>query len=195
MKAKIKSLKVNLSEVPFVDPKNVRDGTNGKILETAMIKQGFPIDKTATVDLPTANVEIKTRKASSKSNHTVGTMTFDDIINTPWDETPFKQKLQQQYRVKIKDAKTASGKMVDFSHEIIQNDFREAYEICRTQLKLNGKTLYTGETIKGTQYGCLEHKPGPSKNGKSYAFRITDAGMKKAENLAHIMSSGYFSVS
>ena len=67
MKAKIKSLKVDLSDAGFVDPSKVNDGTNGKILEQVMIQQGFPIDPSGTVDLP--GVEVKSRKSTTNSMH------------------------------------------------------------------------------------------------------------------------------
>lgn len=196
MKAKIKSLKVDLSKVPFVDPSTVQDGTNGKILETAMKKQGFPIDSTGTVDLPGIDVEIKTRSFHTNSQHTVGTMRFDDIINTPWDQTPFKAKLQTQYRVWIKSNEidsntTATGEIVDFSHLEIQNKLQTAYEDCRSQLKAQGEII-TRQIISGGQYGVLEHKPGDSGTGKSYALRIPHSGMKKLLGIANMAKTGLF---
>jgi hypothetical protein len=188
MTVKLKSLKVNLNDIFFKDPDLVNDGTNGKILESALIKQGFPLNQTGTVDLPGTGIvsgcEIKTRKASTRANHTVGTMTYDDIINTPWDQTSFKEKLQTQYRVTItKDEWTgevyATDKMVDFSDKSIQNKLANAYEQNRAALKAQGK-IQVGQTITaGGQFGYLEHKPGKNGTGKSYAMRIPDSGMKK----------------
>jgi len=188
MTVKLKSLKVNLSDVNFKDPDLVNDGTNGKILESALIKQGFPLNQTGTVDLPATGIvsgcEIKTRKASTRANHTVGTMTYDDIINTPWDKTTFKEKLQTQYRVTItKDEWTgeiyATDKMVDFSGASIQQKLSNSYEQNRAVLKAQGNII-VGQTITaGGQFGVLEHKPGKNGTGKSYAMRIPDSGMKK----------------
>ena len=196
MKPKIKSLKVDLSKVPFIDPTKVNDGTNGKILETAMKKQGFPVDSTGTVDLPGIDVEIKTRSSHTNSQHTTGTMIFADIINTPWDQTRFKKKLQKQYRVWIKSNvfdsnTTATGKIVDLSHPEIQSKLQAAYEDCRSQLKAQGK-IVTGQTISSGQYGVLEHKPGKSGTGKSFAFRIPHSGMKKLLGTANIAETGLF---
>jgi hypothetical protein len=195
MKAKIKSLKVNLSEVDFVDPSKVNDGTNGKILEQAMIKQGFPVDTQGTVDLP--GIEVKSRKATTNCMHTVGTMTYDDIINTPWDQIPLKNKLQKQYRVTIdKDETTdtinAIGKVVDLTDPEIQERFKKAYEKNRAVLIAQGK-IHKGQTITaGGQYGALEHKPGKSGKGKSYAIRIPNSGMKKVLNIANSTYSDLF---
>jgi hypothetical protein len=184
MKAKIKSLKVNLSNIDFADPDKVNDGRNGKILEQEMIRQGYPIDQSGTVDMPGIGVEVKSRKSSTGAMHTIGTMTYDDILVTPWDKTPFKQKLQKQYRVTIDKEKftggvSATGKIVDLSNPKIQKELEIAYENCRAELIAQGKII-KGQTITaGGQYGKLEHKPGPNGTGKSYALRIPDSGMKK----------------
>ena len=182
MTVKIKSLKVNLSNIDFIDPDQVNDGTNGKILEQEMMRQGFPIDRNGTIDLP--GIEVKSRKSSTDAMHTVGTMTYDDIVATPWDQTPFKKKLQTQYRVTINKDEfegnvSAIGKVVDFSNPEIQKELEDAYEKCRAELIAQGQ-IYVGQTITaGGQYGNLEHKPGPNGTGKSYALRIPNSGMKK----------------
>ena len=184
MKAKIKSLKVNLSNIDFADPDKVNDGRNGKILEQEMIRQGYPIDQNGTVDMPGVGIEVKSRKSSTGAMHTIGTMTYDDILVTPWDKTPFKQKLQKQYRVTINKDEfegdiNATGKVVDLSNPEIQAKLKEAYERNRMYLIIQ-HGIIKGQTIKaGGQYGKLEHKPGRSGTGRSYALRIPDSGMKK----------------
>lgn len=184
MKAKIKSLKVNLSNIDFADPDKVNDGRNGKILEQGMIRQGYPIDQNGTVDIPGVGIEVKSRKSSTGAMHTIGTMTYDDILVTPWDKTPFKQKLQKQYRVTINKDEfegdiNATGKVVDLSNPEIQAKLKEAYERNRMYLIIQ-HGIIKGQTIKaGGQYGKLEHKPGRSGTGRSYALRIPDSGMKK----------------
>jgi len=116
--------------------------------------------------------------------HTIGTMTYDDILVTPWDKTPFKQKLQKQYRVTINKDEfegdiNATGKVVDLSNPEIQAKLKEAYERNRMYLIIQ-HGIIKGQTIKaGGQYGKLEHKPGRSGTGRSYALRIPDSGMKK----------------
>jgi hypothetical protein len=195
MKAKIKSLKVNLSDAGFVDPSKVNDGTNGKILEQVMINQGFPVDQSGIVDLP-GGIEIKSRKSTTESMHTVGTMTYDDIVRTPWHQTTFKQKLQKQYRVTIHkneltDEIDTFDKIVDFSNPEIQSKLEEAYERNRLYLMIQ-HGIIKGQTVKaGGQYGKLEHKPGPSGTGKSYALRIPNSGMKK---LIVMATSTYYSM-
>jgi hypothetical protein len=188
MKVKIKSLKVNLDNIDFVDPDQVNDGRNGKILEQEMMRQGYPIDQNGTIDLP--GIEVKSRKSSTDAMHTVGTMTYDDILVTPWDQTPFKKKLQTQYRVTINKEEctggvSATGKVVDFSDPEIQKELEDAYEKCRAELIAQGQ-IYIGQTITaGGQYGKLEHKSGPNGTGKSYALRIPNSGMKKLLTIAN----------
>jgi hypothetical protein len=184
----IKKLKVNLDNIDFSDPEKITDGKNGRILENAMRKQRFPIDSTAIVDLPGVNkhspgVEVKTRSKTTKACHTIGTMTYDNIINTAWDDSLFKKKLQQQYIVTIsKNPLTgkieAKGQMVNLTSTDIQNKFKQAYESCRSQLTSQGQII-NKQTITSGQFGILEHKPTKSGLGKSYAMRIPHSGMKK----------------
>jgi hypothetical protein len=196
---KIKKIKVDLSKVQFKDKASRHDYENGKILEDAMIEQGFPIDRTGTVDLPNG-IEVKTRSANTKSNHTIGTMTIDKIIKTPWDETTFKQKLQRQYRVTINDDNhftgkvTAKGEFVDLSAPEIQCHFEDAYEECRRQLTkqiVTGVAITPRQTISGGQYGQLEHKPAKKSLGKSFAWRIPPSGMKKILAKANMLDKGF----
>ena len=180
---KVKKLKVDLSTIKFKNPEKVTDGSNGRLLENGLRDQGFPVDPHATVDLPGVNksspgIEVKSRSKTTSSMHTIGTMTHAAIIDTPWNETTFKQKLQQQYRVTISTNPftgeiDADGTMVDFTDPEIQKLFEEAYENCRSQLIAQGDII-PKQTITGGQFGALEHK-----NGKSYAMRIPDSGMKK----------------
>jgi len=184
----VKTLKVDLSNINFSNPEKVTDGRNGRILENAMREQNFPISSTAIVDLPGVNqnslgIEVKSRSKTTKSMHTVGTMTYDNIISTDWNDTNFKQKLQQQWRVNIANNTItgkidATGTMFDLTHPDIQELFEKAYEDCRSQLAAQGKII-SGQTISGGKYGALEHKRTKKGNGKSYAMRIPHSGMKK----------------
>lgn len=190
MKAKIKSLKVNLSNIDFVDPDKVNDGRNGKILEQEMMRQGYPIDRSGTVDMPDIGIEVKSRKSSTGAMHTIGTMTYDEILVTPWDKTPFKQKLQKQYRVTINKDEfegdiNATGKVVDLSNPEIQAKLEEAYEKNRMYLMIQQRIIKGQTVTAGGQFGKLEHKPGPSGTGRSYALRIPNSGMKKLLSIAN----------
>jgi hypothetical protein len=200
MSLKIKEIKMDLSDVPFQNPSSIQDGLNGKILEKAMIEKGFKLDSTGTVDLPQGGIEVKTRRASTKSNHTVGTMTCDAIINTSWEDTPFKKKLQKQYRVTIREGNpftgkvVATGETVDLSHPEIQHYFEQAYEECRRQLTKQIVTtgeIIPGQTITGGQFGVLENKPGKTRKGKSFAWRIPDSGMKKVLGISNSIKRGF----
>ena len=190
MKAKIKSLKVNLSNIDFADPDKVNDGRNGKILEQEMMRQGYPIDRSGTVDMPDIGIEVKSRKSSTDAMHTIGTMTYDEILVTPWDKTPFKQKLQKQYRVTINKDEfegdiNATGKVVDLSNPEIQAKLEEAYEKNRMYLMIQQRIIKGQTVTAGGQFGKLEHKPGPSGTGRSYALRIPNSGMKKLLSIAN----------
>jgi hypothetical protein len=125
-------------------------------------------------------------------------MTYDNIIATSWDNTTFKEKLQQQWRVIISNNSVtggvdASDNMFDFTHTGIQERFEEAYENCRSQLAAQGNII-TGQTITSGQYGVLEHKPSKTGKGKSYALRIPNSGMKKVLREANSTFNDLFEV-
>lgn len=185
MSIRIKEVKVDFGDLYFPDAKDCNDGSIGRAIEQELIKQGFNVSN-GVIDLPDYNLEVKTRKSSSKSAHTVGTMTHDDILNTPWEETTFKQKLQNQLRVTI-DVDSGKVSSQDVIHleddEDIQKELKAAYE--SAQKKLLDHYTQTGEILEESY---IKGKDGEAffeyKEGNSYAFRITDSGMKRYVNMA-----------
>jgi len=177
-----KTVKVPWDGVRFPDAKNCNDGRMGKIAETHLQNCGFTVHPGSVIDLVEYQLEVKTRKSSSNAAHTVGTMTHNNILTHTWDMTSFKQKLQSQYRITIDvDMEEVSeAVVVHFGDDIdIQHDlataYEEAREVLRNYYKEHG-TICTDARIK-------KHKNSPAfleyKDGNSYAFRITDAAMKK----------------
>jgi hypothetical protein len=182
---RVKEVKVDFSDLYFPNAKECIDGSMGIAIEKAMEEQGFKISK-GTIDIEEYQLEIKTRKKSSSSPHTVGTMTLKDIIDTPWDQTPFKQKLQNQFRVTIDDeiGRVCDQRVVHLSDDPdIQKELEKSYENARTIL--TERYNATGQIPKGTiknsdDIGLLEHR-----SGSQYAYRITDSGMKRFINMAN----------
>lgn len=185
MNVRIKEVKADFSDLYFPDAKSCNDGSMGRAIEQSLVKQGFNVSN-GVIDLPDYQLEVKTRKSSSKSPHTVGTMTHDDILNTPWEQTSFKQKLQNQFRVTINvDSGLVSNQ--DVIHleddEDIQKELRASYE--SAQKKLLDYYTKTGEIL---QESYIKGEDGEAfleyKEGSSYAFRITDSGMKRYINMS-----------
>jgi len=180
---KIKSIKADFSNVQLPTRGTVHDYQRGKMVEDILMEQGYHIDTSGTVDIPEWGVEVKTRQSHSHSAHTTGTMTHNNIIHTSWEESDYRDKLQRQYRITI-DSETgtvAEDIVVDLTHNDLQSKMKSGYEIARK--KIIDHYNQTGEmltgTVAGNMYGSLEHRPGKSGTGRSYAHRISDGGMKR----------------
>jgi hypothetical protein len=185
------SLNIDWSDLVLLNPRKVTDGSNGIAVENYMRSKGFAVNSNSTVDLPnfgTYGVEIKSRGIySTTAPWSIGTMTDSAIINTPWDKTSFKRKMQIQFHVLIGEDISLNGivvdsYIVDFRSSEIQETLRTAYEHARDNLK-NGNT----GTSAGTRYGMLE-----KRTGNSYAFRITALGMKNLTNAALLSKNALF---
>ena len=187
MTIRVKTVKADLSQLSFPNAKNCCDGRMGKAVEQELIKQGYNISS-GVIDMPDLQLEIKTRKSSSDAPHTVGTMTHDDILSTDWANTSFKRKLQSQLRVTIDvdTGKVSEQTVIHFKDDPdIENELMRSYEDARNKLRMyhlisNGDIL-KDYTIRGDdRVGFLEYK-----EGNSYAFRISDRGMKRFIKLAN----------
>lgn len=185
------SLNIDWSDLILQNPRKVTDGSNGIAVENYMRSKGFAVNSNSTVDLPkfgTHGVEIKSRGIySTTAPWTIGTMTDNAIIKTPWDKTSFKKKLQIQFHVLIGEDINLNGivvdsYIVDFRNPEFQETLRTAYEHARKNL-MNGNF----GTAAGTRYGMLEQR-----TENSYAFRITAIGMKNLTNAALIGKNALF---
>lgn len=187
MTVRVKEITADLSRLDFPHAKDCCDGSMGKAVEAELVRQGFTISS-GVIDLPELQLEIKTRKSSSSAPHTVGTMTHHDILNTDWEHTSFRQKLHSQFRVTIDvDTGKVSEQTVIHFHDDpdIDLELKRSYEDARAQLRLyhliNNNDILKHHCIRGDdRLAFLEYK-----DGNSYAFRITDHGMKCMINMAN----------
>lgn len=133
---------------------------------------GYPINRGKGSDLP--GIETKTRRTGTTSPMSIGSMTTDDIINTPWDQTTLKEKCQQ---IEItnwdKDlGRTVGNDTIDLRDEDSQSRLRDAYERAREKIR-KGEDKYTG--LDNDVY--LEKK---SKN--SWQMRISAEGLERIKS-------------
>lgn len=147
MQAKI--TKLNRAENSLVGMKIPKQNPNdpgniGRLTEDVMINNGYRIEKTQVVDMPDLGIEQKTRKIGSRSGHTVCKMTIEDIINTPWEDSPVRQKMQRQFRIEYDDDEQVivEAKIYDFTMEEIQRDLKVAYETARELFKKGNIETY-----------------------------------------------------
>lgn len=163
-------------------PERQHYGNVGRWVEHKMREQGWNVTDSEGPDMPEVGIEIKSRKVESSSHHTVGTMSIDKIICTPYDLSPVKDKFQKQYRVHYSDegqVVVAEG-LMDFSDDYIQDKIREAYEAGRRQIIKNQKQGIRLPYIKGTEWGHFEIV----QDRNSYRFRIPNHSMKKIETIS-----------
>jgi hypothetical protein len=184
---KVKNINVDWSLVKLNNPKETIDGSNGHLVENVLEDIGFPLDRVATTDLP--GMEVKSKSKYSKTSWTIGRMTYNKIVNTPWADSPIKEKMQKQYQLIISE-KTydASGvitdaKVVDFTFHEIQKILEKAYENCRQQLINNSGNH---GTVK-SDIAYFEYR-----KGNSYQFRIKNSSMKNLVSQASALSNPLF---
>jgi hypothetical protein len=174
MKAKVISLKVKLVGEKVPERFN---GAAGRDVENKLRQQGIPISRDSGPDIPSVNLEVKTRDLDATSAQSVGSMTPEDIVITPYRQSVIFKKLQQQYRVKTKDQIIVSAEVYDFSSPNIQEKIEESYEAARQKIIAGNNSDY----VSGGKYGYFERTVSDSR---SYEFRFANGAMKKIENMA-----------
>lgn len=150
-------------------------GEIGRMIEDKLDEANYVIDRDGTVDLPGLGLEVKSRKKGSICAHSIGSMTVENILKTPYEQSTICCKLQRQYRVKHNEIIITEAEVFDFTDPYIQTKIKLAYEHGRT-LMAAGKfdQLCRGHA---TWWGYWE-----KKNNNSYAFRIRDKAMRGMEN-------------
>jgi hypothetical protein len=174
MKPRVVKLKANM--VGKSVPSNM-NGAAGRYIHEELGKQGYPMSNAPGADIPEIETEVKTRDLDAVSAHTVGRMTSEDIIVTPYRDSLVYAKLQRQYRVKTKDRVVVSDRVYDFSKPHIQEKIEQCYEAARQKIINGDESNY----ISGGYFGFFERQVnGP----RSYQFRLTDGAMKKLEAMS-----------
>jgi hypothetical protein len=187
-RTKIKNINVDWSTIKLNNPKETTDGSNGHLIENVLEDMGFPVDRSATTDLP--GMEVKSKSLHSGADWSIGRMTYNDIAQTKWSNSSVKEKMQRQYQLTIAENPYDSSGIVtgavvvDFTHHVIQAELETAYEDCRQQLITNGSSDHA--TVK-SDISYFEYKV-----GNSYQFRIRHASMKKLVSMAHATSNSLF---
>jgi hypothetical protein len=155
---------------------------------------------TSGVDISAFGIEVKSQDIQAGSSWTIGTMTFDDIINTSYTDSSLYDKLQALFLVSY-DNKLRSitdTNLYYFDNDEIQGILQEAYETARRQAmeyklatldKINQnvimfgdeKVQFTGsQSFKGTSGYSFEY----NNSGTSFKFRISNREMKKLTTMA-----------
>lgn len=176
MNVKIKTLtKANL--IGEQVPTNI-DGHAGRAVEQLLRDRGYYVQTGPGCDIPMLNgIEVKSREVSATSPQTVATMCPEDIKTTPYKKSLVYEKIQLQYRVKIRDGVIVKNDLYDFTGKQIQELLEYAYETARLKLVNGDNNSY----IYGSEYGYFERT---NKSSDSYSFRIHAGAMDKLEAMA-----------
>ena len=193
----ITNINIDWSGVILHDPKDpsLPDGANGYLIEDILEAHGFPINRTATTDLP--GIEVKTKLLGNGCSWTIGRMTYSEITRSSWKEASVRKKIQRQYQVLYAQNPITllygvkKARVVDFTHPTVQRQLQAAYDSCRKQLIANGSTDH--QTVKEGDYS-FEYRPNKNGGGESYSFRITASGMKKLITTINLLNNEIFEI-
>lgn len=170
-------------KVGTIIPMKEYNGNIGHWVEDNLEENGYTVNRQKGVDLIDLGLEVKTRKANSTSGHTVGAMMPIDIINTEWENSNIRNKIQRQYRVihRVNELTgeniVISARVYDFTCDEIQNQLKKAWDYCRSVLKEE----YTPDYIRGpNHWAYLELQT----NG-SYQYRIPPHIMDMLESISN----------
>lgn len=167
---KVKSVKTGIVGEVF---NNRRPGETGIEIEDYFKGEGWNLQNGEGADCLDYGIEIKSRNINSRSAYTIGRMSPEKIIDTPYKDSPIRDKLRSQLKVTHNDGYVTSAEIFDLTHPYIQERLREAYEDGREQLA-NGKTK---NYIKCKGWGFFEK----ASTESSYQFRLTPKEMRNLE--------------
>jgi len=175
-------------------PMTQKHGNVGRCIESMLEAFGNRVSRNRGVDLPVDGIEVKTRNESAVSPQTIGSMSHQSIVDTPWHQSSIKEKIQKQYRIKYKESLdhlnesiVTSEQVYDFSCPEIQDKLEEAYEFGRNHLSQFRPGNGPNCTPTSGQWGYFEQQA----DGQ-YQFRVADKTMKKMESIASSHLNGIF---
>lgn len=158
-------------------------GNVGELVQVKMVSVGYHLSPNNEPDIPKLNTEIKSETHGSVSAQTVGAMSVCDIINTSFQDSPVRSKIQQQFRVKHNQTflEITSAKMYDFRHKEIQDSLEYSYESTREIFASYSDKSFIPDYVRGKDAECYWER----KKGNSFAFRIPKNTMQKFETIAN----------
>jgi len=182
--ARVSVIKDNIKKsTPIPEIRN--DCDIGQWVDAEMMRKGHTIDPKGRVDLPEYNIDNKTRKKGSKADHTVGSMTIPDIIDTPnFEDSGFYPKVQNQNQITWDPIfkEVVDVKIVDMAIPDIQNRLKAAYENLRAQ-------VIEGNRAKTITSSCGWARLDGYNHNNSYRYRITDTAMKQILTISAMRDS------
>jgi hypothetical protein len=182
--ARVSVIKDNIEKSTLL-PDTRNDCDVGQWVDAEMMRKGHAIDHKGRVDMPEYNIDNKTRKKGSNANHTVGSMTIPDLIDTPrWEDSGFYPKVQNQNQITWDPVfkEVVDVKIVDMAIPDIQNRLKAAYENLRAQ-------VVEGNRSKTITSSCGWAVLDGFNHHNSYRFRITNTAMKQILTISAMRDS------
>ena len=177
--AVVKTLKKNFIGRKVSQPRH--DGSSwgqpGRDCEKLSNDEFLPVAANSPgCDIPGVGLELKFRDLDAVSPQTIGSMSIDNIINTPWNQSSMCEKFQQQRRIYAKKGVIVDDFICDFRDPFIQTIAEEAYEILQQQLEAGVRGRY----IRANSHFYFE-----SKKESPNIYVLRTGKMKKLEAMAH----------
>jgi len=190
----IKVISLNSAIKPgTVIPMKQYNGNIGRWIENDLEDKGYKVNRGKGIDLPKYGLEIKSRLRSSTSGHTVGAMLPVDIINTSWEYSNIRNKIQRQYRVEYDeniltgDNVVTEAKVYDFTCNEIQSKLKEAWEYGQSMLKSSNPKNMPKYIRYNNHLGYFERQ-----TSGQYQYRITEGAMTHIKKLSTNTSNRLF---
>ena len=191
-------------EVPFRPRKN--SAITGNYIDI-LVKNwaGVSTGATSGVDLIIFGVEVKSKDILGDSEWTIGSMTFNDIIGTPYRDSALYQKLQALFLVEYNNnfCRITIANLFYMDNDETQTILEAGYEAARHemishQLRLKNQLITIGSQPLHNykQYARIPGTPGfgfeRCKSTNSFNFRITSVAMKNLVKLAVANNNSLF---
>jgi hypothetical protein len=177
--SRVKIIKNNIEKGESIPP-SLHDCDIGKWADDQLSARGHVVDPYGIIDLPEYKTDTKTRNKYSKANHTVGSMTIEDILSTPdWFETRFHKKTLNQNQIEWDPdfQEVSNVTILDMDLFEIQDPLKKAYENLRKKVLDGDRRKNIISDCKWAVFDGYNHK-------NSYRYRITNNAMKKIKNMS-----------
>jgi hypothetical protein len=190
----IKSIKFGVKVGDPVPPQDLDDrGNVGRYVENVIKNQGIVLNSSG-IDIPSLNMEVKTRSNQATSPFTICRMDINDVTNTDFKNSRVCQSVENLLIVRYCDilnivtsVEVYNWNKVPLVHDILLSSYNAARSIFKTG---NYKT-----TVRGR--GCLGYFEIDRKNktsDKIYQFRLGMDGLKKMEHTKLVAGYKLFEV-
>jgi hypothetical protein len=161
---------------------------------------GASTEVTSGVDLAVFGIEVKSQDIQTGSSWTIGTMTFEDILDTEYVDSSLYQKLQALFLVRYDNKLRiiTDANLYYLDNDEIQSILKEAYDTARQKAidyYVNSKSTLSNKLIvfsdESIEFNNSQQFKGPTgycfeftNSGTSFKFRITGLEMNRLIGLS-----------